>query len=97
MLPASTRVPVSASTRSERGSSIRASLNQNLPEESYGTQRDLTWVVRGARCLLIVGLCLFVTGVVNAQTPDPSPIDAPQPGVRPALGPFPRFSGKTAS
>jgi hypothetical protein len=44
-----------------------------------------------ARCLLIVGLCLFVTGVVNAQTPDPSPVDAKQPGVRPALGPFPRF------
>src|SRR5580704_13343816 len=42
-------------------------------------------------CLLIAGLCLFVTGVVNAQTPDPSPVDAPQPGVRPALGPFPRF------
>jgi len=42
-------------------------------------------------CLLIVGLCLFVTGVANAQTPDPSPVDAPQPGVRPALGPFPRF------
>jgi hypothetical protein len=43
------------------------------------------------RCLLRVGLCLFVTGVVNAQTPDPSPVDAPQPGVRPALSPFPRF------
>src|ERR1700752_232033 len=43
------------------------------------------------RCLLIVGLGLFVTGVVKAQTPDPSPVDAPQPGVRPALGPFPRF------
>jgi hypothetical protein len=44
-----------------------------------------------ARCLLIVVLSLFVTGVVNAQTPDPSPVDAPQPEVRPALGPFPRF------
>jgi Alginate export len=43
------------------------------------------------RGLLIIGVCLFVTGVVNAQTPDPSPVDAPQPGVRPALGPFPRF------
>lgn len=42
-------------------------------------------------CLLVVGLSLFVSGVVNAQTPDPSPVDAPQPGVRPALGPFPRF------
>src|SRR4029077_8159551 len=56
-----------------------------------GAQSDLIWVVSGARCLLIVGLCLFVTGVVNAQTPDPSPVDAPRPGVRPALGPFPRF------
>src|ERR1700739_3829720 len=44
-----------------------------------------------ARRLLIVGLCLFGTGVVNAQTPDPSPLDAPQPGVRPPLSPFPRF------
>ena len=42
-------------------------------------------------CLLVAGLCLVVTDVVNAQTPDPSPVDAPQPGVRPALGPFPRF------
>jgi hypothetical protein len=44
-----------------------------------------------ARCLLVIGLCLFVTAVANAQTPDPSPVDAPQPEVRPALGPFPRF------
>ena len=36
-------------------------------------------------CLLIAGLCLFVTGVVNAQTPNPSPVDAPQPGVRDVL------------
>jgi hypothetical protein len=28
---------------------------------------------------------------MNAQTPDPSPVDAPQPGVRPPLIPFPRF------
>ena len=41
-----------------------------------GAQSDLIWVVSGARCLLIVGLCLFVTGVVNAQTLDPSPVDA---------------------
>ena len=46
---------------------------------------------RVTRCLLIVGLCLVVTGAVNAQTPDPSPVDAPQPGVRPPLSPFPRF------
>ena len=44
-----------------------------------------------ARCLLIAGLCLFVTSVMNAQTPDPSPLDAPQPGVRSPLVPFPRF------
>ena len=44
-----------------------------------------------ARCLLIVALRLFVSSAVNAQTPDPSPVDAPQPEVRPALGPFPRF------
>jgi Alginate export len=41
--------------------------------------------------LLVVGLCLLVTSVVNAQTPDPSPLDAPQPAVRPPLSPFPRF------
>jgi len=40
---------------------------------------------------LIAGLCLFVTSVLNAQTPDPSPSDAPQPGTRPPLSPFPRF------
>ena len=44
-----------------------------------------------ARRLFISALCLLLTGVVSAQTPDPAPVDAPQPGVRPALGPFPRF------
>jgi alginate export protein len=33
---------------------------------------------------------MFV-GVVKAQTPDPSPLNVPQSGVRPALSPFPRF------
>lgn len=47
--------------------------------------------VRLAWRLLILGLCLFATGVLKAQTPDPVPLDAPQPGVRPPLGPFPRF------
>jgi NAD(P)-dependent dehydrogenase (short-subunit alcohol dehydrogenase family) len=44
-----------------------------------------------ARCLAILGLCLFVTAGLQAQTPDPTPLDAPQPGVRPPLSPFPRF------
>jgi hypothetical protein len=43
------------------------------------------------RCLVILGLCLFVTPWLQAQTPDPTPLDAPQPGVRPPLSPFPRF------
>jgi hypothetical protein len=43
------------------------------------------------RCLVILGLCLFVTAGLQAQTPDPTPLDAPQPGVRPPLSPFPRF------
>jgi hypothetical protein len=42
-------------------------------------------------CLLIAGVCLFVAGVLSAQTPDPSPSGAPQPGTRPPLSPFPRF------
>jgi len=29
--------------------------------------------------------------VLKAQTPDPSPTNAPQPGVRPPLSPFPRY------
>jgi Alginate export len=31
------------------------------------------------------------TGVLKAQTPDPAPLHAPQPGIRPPLIPFPRF------
>jgi hypothetical protein len=59
-------------------------------EENHHFAKHFAVSILG-RYLPIVGLCLFVTGVVKAQTPDPSPIDAPQPGVRPALGPFPRF------
>ena len=36
-------------------------------------------------------LCLLGTGVLKAQTPDPAPLHAPQPGIRPPLIPFPRF------
>src|SRR5712671_7872109 len=46
---------------------------------------------RPVRCLVILGLCLFVTAGLQAQTPDPTPLDAPQPGVRPPLSPFPRY------
>jgi hypothetical protein len=46
---------------------------------------------RGLRCLVILGLCLFLTAALQAQTPDPAPLDAPQPGVRPPLTPFPRY------
>ena len=47
--------------------------------------------MRLARCLVVFGLSLFLTGVLKGQTPDPTPLDAPQPGVRPPLSPFPRF------
>ncbi len=47
--------------------------------------------MRPACCLAVLALCLFVTGVLKAQTPDPTPLDSPQPGVRPPLSPFPRF------
>ena len=40
--------------------------------------------------LVVLWVSVFV-GVVKAQTPDPSPSDVPQPGVRPPLSPFPRF------
>ena len=47
--------------------------------------------MRLACCLAVLALCPFVTGVLKAQTPDPTPLDAPQLGVRPPLSPFPRF------
>jgi len=47
--------------------------------------------MRLACCLAVLALSLFATGVLKAQTPDPTPLDAPQPGVRPPLSPFPRF------
>jgi hypothetical protein len=46
---------------------------------------------RPTRYFLTFCLFVFVTGVLEAQTPDPTPVDVPQPGVRPPLGPFPRF------
>jgi hypothetical protein len=47
--------------------------------------------MRLACCLAVLALSLFAMGVLKAQTPDPTPLDAPQPGVRPPLSPFPRF------
>jgi hypothetical protein len=41
--------------------------------------------------LLLFVLIVFRPSLLQAQTPDPSPPDAPQPGVRPPLIPFPRF------
>jgi hypothetical protein len=46
---------------------------------------------RLASFTLLLVFVLFRPSRLQAQTPDPSPVDAPQPGVRPALGPFPRF------
>ena len=60
------------------------------------TTRDQRTILRNASqmrlpgCLAVV-LCLFVTGGLKAQTPDPTPHAAPQAGVRPPLSPFPRF------
>ena len=52
---------------------------------------DTSTLARLAGWLVILGLCLFPADSLKAQTPDPSPTDAPQPGVRPPLSPFPRF------
>jgi len=52
---------------------------------------DTSTLARLAGWLVIFLLCMFATDSLKAQTPDPSPPDAPQPGVRPALSPFPRF------
>jgi hypothetical protein len=41
--------------------------------------------------LAILGLGLFVRAGLQAQTPDPTPLNAPQPGIRPPLTPFPRY------
>ena len=46
---------------------------------------------RLAACFPIFCLFLLLTGVLKAQTPDPTPLDAPQPGIRPPLIPFPRL------
>jgi alginate export protein len=48
-------------------------------------------LARLAGWLAIFWLCLFAANSLKAQTPDPSPTDAPQPGVRPPLSPFPRY------
>src|SRR5580700_9239149 len=53
--------------------------------------KDTSTLARLAGWLVIVLLCLFDTDSLNAQTPDPSPTDAPQPGLRPPLSPFPRY------
>lgn len=42
-------------------------------------------------CLTILALCLFAIARLHAQTPDPTPLHVPQPGVRPPLSPFPRY------
>ncbi len=47
--------------------------------------------MRQACCWCALALCLLVAGALKAQTPDPTPLHAPQPGVRPPLSPFPRF------
>ena len=67
-----------------------ANLNGSVfrPTRGFGEHFNVSIL---ARWLLIIGLCLLVTGVLNAQTPDPSPLDAPQTGVRPPLIPFPMF------
>ncbi len=52
---------------------------------------DISTLARLAGWLVIFLLCLFATDLLKAQTPDPSPTDAPQPEVRPPLSPFPRY------
>ncbi len=61
------------------------------------TNRDQRTILKNASpmrvacCLAVLALCLFVNGVLKGQTPDPTPVNAPQSGVRPPLNPFPRF------
>jgi hypothetical protein len=50
---------------------------------------DASTLARLAGCLVKFLLSLFATDSLTAQTPDPSPTDAPQPEVRPPLSPFP--------
>jgi Alginate export len=52
---------------------------------------NISTLARLAGRLVIFLLCLFATDSLKAQTPDPSPTDAPQPEVRPPLSPFPRY------
>ena len=50
---------------------------------------DTSTLARLAGWLVIFLLCLFATDSLKAQTPDPSPTDAPQPEVRSSLSLFP--------
>src|SRR5258708_3194592 len=52
---------------------------------------DTSTLARLAGWLAIFLLYLFATDSLTAQTPDPSPTDAPQPEIRPPLSPFPRY------
>ena len=53
--------------------------------------KDTSTLARSAGCFVIVLPYLFAAGSLMAQTPDPSPTDAPQPEIRPPLSPFPRY------
>src|SRR5580704_13260537 len=65
------------------------------PKKSFVGQRirllNVSAQPRLAGFFLILWIATFATSLLNAQTPDPTPPDVPQPGVRPPLGPFPRF------
>ena len=52
---------------------------------------DTSTLARLAGSWVMVLLYLFAAGTLTAQTPDPSPTDAPQPDIRPPLSPFPRY------
>src|SRR5580692_11588479 len=75
--------------RGQEGSTMRQKVSQiGNPGYRAGWSPGKPRLVR---CLVILGLRLLVTAGLQAQTPDPTPLEAPQPRVRPPLSPFPRF------
>jgi hypothetical protein len=95
MNPVDTNIPLGFVGVGEMGSRIIRGVLAAIVVSQHSSHailwRKLRQKPRWVRCLATLGLCLFVTAALQAQMPDPTPLDAPQPGVRPPLTPFPRF------
>ena len=74
--------------RNPRGSHESIDLVQD--REIQNTFKRFNARKAGAYTLMLL-LFLFGVGSLKAQTPDPTPLNAPQPGIRPPLTPFPRY------